>query len=503
MNPTLDFPRVAVEFDGRPLAGEDAGTLEEVRVHQELSLPAQCELFFVGPTTGGMAGTVAGLPLRVHVEGQPEPLFAGDITAVEYIYSPSGGLQVRVRAYDVLNRLRNRQPVRAHVQITALDLARELVKDLGISVEGSDPGPTLQRLIQHQQSDLQLLADVTRRCGLFFTLRGNQLQLLSLEGVGESVPLRLGESLLEARLELNETAICNGVSASAWDPWRVECHEGRASAPRPSRKANLEVSGAPVNGHGTRTLTSEIAQNEAQAASLAQADLDIRAARQFVLWGVAEGDVRLAPGTRVAIQGVAPPAAGEYVLTSVTHTVDRAKGFVSEVSSTPPKPQARTRAANMALAVVTRVDDPEHRGRVRVVLPAHGNVETEWMGVLATAAGKKGLVALPDAGDHVLVLFQGEDPGQGLVIGGLYGADVPADWGIDGGAVRRYTFMTPAGQKLRLDDTRKLVRIENSDGSYVELSPEKVRLHSQADLEIEAPGRALVLRGKTVDFQKA
>ena len=203
------------------------------------------------------------------------------------------------------------------------------------------------------------------------------------------------------------------------------------------------------------------------------------------------------------IQGVFPGMAGTYVLTSATHTVDRTKGFVSEISSAPPKSPDRARAASTALGVVTRVDDPEHRGRVRVSLPTHGNVETEWIGVLGTAAGKKGLVALPDVGDHVLLLFQGEDPGQGLVIGGLYGAEVPADWGIEGGSVQRYTFLTPAGQKLGLDDSRKLVRLENSNGSYVELSPEKVRLHSQADLEIEAPGRALVLRGKTVDFQKA
>jgi len=289
MNPTLDFPRVAVECDGHRLAEANAGALEEVRVHRELSHPSQCELAFMVPG-GGLAGMMqseVGSSLRVEIEGQPEPLFTGDITAVEYVHSPSGGLQVRVRGYDMLHRLRKRQPVRAHVQVTVLDLARELVKDLGISVESTEPGPMWQRLIQHQQSDLQLLADVARRCGLLFTLRGDQLHLVSLEGIGEVLPLRLGESLLEARLELNENTACAAVTASAWDPWRVECHEGRASAPRVGRKAKLGPALGLSNGNGPRTLTNGIAQNEVQAAALAQADLDVRTARGVTLWGVA------------------------------------------------------------------------------------------------------------------------------------------------------------------------------------------------------------------------
>jgi phage baseplate assembly protein gpV len=151
---------------------------------------------------------------------------------------------------------------------------------------------------------------------------------------------------------------------------------------------------------------------------------------------------------------------------------------------------------------VTRVDDPDRLGRVRVSLPTLGDIETEWMGVLATAAGKKGLVALPDVGDQVLVLFSAEDPAQGLVLGGLYGSNTPADWGIEDGSIQRYSFLTPGGQKVGLDDSRQLLRLENSEGSFVELSPDKVRIHSQTDLEIEAPGRSVVLRGKTVDFQR-
>ncbi|HEY6292465.1 MAG TPA: phage baseplate assembly protein V [Terriglobia bacterium] len=505
MSSTLAFPRTAVQLDGRALAEEDTGTLEAVRVQQWLSLPTQCELAFFNPEgpLADAAPTVVGSSLRVEVLGHADPLFVGEVTAVEYTHEPSAGLQVRIRGYDVLHRLRKRQPVRAHVQVTLEDLARELVSDLGLSVEAVEPGPVWHRLIQHRQSDLGLVREVAERCGLFLALRGNVLHVITLEGIGGPLPLKLGESLLEARIEVNGDSVCRSVLASGWDPWHIERHEGRASASRVGRAVKAEVLPSRVGGTGERILTNETAQDDPQADALAQAELDLRVAREVTLWGVAEGDPCLLPGARVDVEGLAGPLAGQYVLTSVVHTIDRRRGFVSEISSVPPKPGERSKALSAAPGIVTRVDDPDHRGRVRVSLPTLGNMETEWMGVLATAAGRKGLVALPDVGDHVLVLFNAEDPAQGLVVGGLYGANVPSDWGIEGGSVQRYTFLTPGGQKLGLDDSRKLLRLENSNGSYLELGPEKVMLHSQADLEIEAPGRSVVIRGTAVDFQKA
>ena len=75
------------------------------------------------------------------------------------------------------------------------------------------------------------------------------------------------------------------------------------------------------------------------------------------------------------------------------------------------------------------------------------------------------------------------------------------DWGVEGSEVQRYTLRTPGGQRVRLDDTKQTLRVENSDGSYIEMSPEKVMLHAQRDMDIEAPGRTLTIRAKKVDFQ--
>jgi phage baseplate assembly protein gpV len=79
-------------------------------------------------------------------------------------------------------------------------------------------------------------------------------------------------------------------------------------------------------------------------------------------------------------------------------------------------------------------------GRVRVVLPNYGEVETGWLSVLVPGAGpNKGLIAPPDVNDQVLVLLLNADPDQSILLGGLYGADGSPDAGVEDGKVNRYT----------------------------------------------------------------
>jgi hypothetical protein len=46
------------------------------------------------------------------------------------------------------------------------------------------------------------------------------------------------------------------------------------------------------------------------------------------------------------------------------------------------------------------------------------------------------------------------------------------------------------------------IRLENGKGSYVELSADKVRVHAAVDLELEAPGQAVLIRGQSIDFER-
>ena len=523
MSSVITIPKIVVETDGGLLPTDDARALGEVRVHQCLSLPTVCELTFYepnGPLVGG-AALLPGASLRITVEDFREPLFVGQVTAVDHEYGPSRERLVHVRAYDVLHRLQKRQPVGAHVQLNLNELAQTMVADLGLTVEAVNPGPLRQNLVQYNQSDLALMTDVAERCGLYFTLRDPVLHFITLEGFGTAVSLSLGTTLLEARIEVNTDAACTAVETTGWDPHRVEPHSGRADRARVGRQVAVHVPPDRVGSTGQRTIVDELVQDDYQAEAIAQAELDHRVAREVVLWGVAEGDTRLQPGTPVEISGVSESLAGRYVLTAVRHVINHSKGFISEMDTAPPKLRRRSRATITTWGVVSQVDDPDNMGRVRVVLPNYGGVETGWLQVVVPGAGpNKGIIALPDVNDQVLVLLINEDPDQAVVLGGLYGVNGPPDSGVEDGAVRRYTMTTPGGQRVRLDDEQETIHVENSNGDFIQLSPEGVRIgdhegsiieftpgkcliHAKADLTIEAPGKKVTISGQAINFERA
>src|SRR5215471_2088279 len=490
------LPSFSVELDGELLSDADLLSVEEIVVAQKLNAPTVCEISFVH-SSRDLTG--CGKSLRILVGAQKSLLFSGDVTAIEYEYDP-GGRKIRIRAYDRLARLRKQFPIKVHVQVGLKDLANEMMRSLGITVEGSADTPLWQRFIQYRQSNLDCLLDLADRAGLLLTLRDDALHLLTLEGDGSSKSLKLGEDLLEASVVINKNDVCDSAAVQGWDPSHVSKNEGSASSPRVVKRSEPSEGGSECQ----QILVHEPTPDPAHASAIAQAELDFRAASEIALTGLAEGDLDLRPGSGIFVEGGIGGLNGDFVLTEVTHTFDRERGFMSEISTAVPPRRPRVSGFITVPGTVTRIDDPEKLGRITVALPACNGLETDWMCVVSPKAKKKKkCMTLPDVGDTVLASCSAENPAYGVVLGPVYGADGMPDAGIEAGAVARYTLCTPNGQKVRLDDSRKTMRLENSEGSYVELTPDRVTVHAATDMTLEAPGRSILIQANAIDFQRA
>jgi uncharacterized protein involved in type VI secretion and phage assembly len=507
MTAVHDLPRLRVTLGGAVLDTSQAGALHRLRVVQALSAPAQCELVFQAPDERlAKDGLAPGTAIRIEVEGCATALFSGEVTAVEHVYTAARWLEVRIRAYDPLHRLQKRQTARALTDVDAAAVAREVLADAGIvaSVAAGGTAVVWPSLLQHDQTDFELLHEVCERTGLYFVLRGGTLHLLTLEGVsgGETPELTLGADLLEVTFELNAAPGCRRVVARGWDPGRALPLEARADVPRSGRVATARVALADVGATHDRLVGGVTGAGESHAQLIAQAELDRSVASELTLRGTAEGDPALRPGTAIKVAGVADRLAGTYILTEVIHTIDPETGYLAALSSGPPPPLVRPGGMGIALGKVSTVDDPDGLGRVRVRLPAFGGIETGWIQVLGLGAGaKKGLCVLPDTDDQVLVSLLRGDLGQAIVLGGLYG-DANPDPGVEGGNVRRFSLQTAGGQRLFFDDKRRTLRISDAAGSHFEIGPDGVSLHSKVPLTIEAPGTSLVFRASTIDFER-
>jgi phage baseplate assembly protein gpV/phage protein D len=489
-----------IRVDGQPLPEDLSRRLASVRVAGRLSQPSQCELAFA--TWSGAAAEYDRIPLgagvSVRMTGDSVPLFDGEVTCVELVHAPDGAAVTRIRAYDKLHRLRKRQQLRVFESMTAQALARELVGDLSLDVDAEESGPDCERIVQDRQNDLELLVEVANRAGLYPIVDGDTLRLVTLNGYGDPVDLVLGESLLEARIEANLDLVGSRVTALGWHPQRAEVIEQGVSNPRSGRRIDLEPSPADIGGGGEFYVVDQPGRSDDELAALAQADLDSRAGRAVTVSGVANGDAALRAGCRVELGSFAPPVRGTYVVCEVVHTVD-ATGYLSTFSTEPPRVRPKPPGASVTLGRVTAVDG---NGRVRVSLPAHGDLDAGWLAVLCPGAGSgKGLVALPDVDDLVLVLLPHGVPVAGIVLGSLYGTVEPPDSaGVTDGAVKRWSLRTAEGQSIVVDNTDRKIRVENDAGSFVELGPNLMRLHAATDLVVEAPGRAMTIKAKSVDF---
>jgi hypothetical protein len=277
ITPAAAITSVELTVAGDVLTGDALAALGAVRIAQRLSCPAQCELRIVGAHHA--PAFPIGDPLVVRFATDEEAAFDGEVTAISHVFSADGLPEIRVRAYDRLHRLRKRQSVRAFLDTDVVSLAGELVADLGLSVDADADVPPWPQLVQHRQSDLELLDEVAQRAGLWFVLRDDHLQLLTLAGVDDPIPLGYGRELIEVAVEQNSDPACRSVTALGWEAGEAVAVRGEGTTADVAFSPADATDPARWDAPGTRVLAQAAGASADALRALARAELDVRAAR--------------------------------------------------------------------------------------------------------------------------------------------------------------------------------------------------------------------------------
>jgi uncharacterized protein involved in type VI secretion and phage assembly len=147
--------------------------------------------------------------------------------------------------------------------------------------------------------------------------------------------------------------------------------------------------------------------------------------------------------------------------------------------------------------------DPEGLGRVKLELAwlADG-FETDWARVATPMAGSaRGLYALPEVGDEVLVGFEHGRPGSPYVLGALWnGKDRPPDSNGDGRNDRR-SLTSRSGHVIRLTDADGEERVEILDRTgrnsvVLDTAANTVTISADLDVVVRAARGRLTLSGE-------
>ena len=157
--------------------------------------------------------------------------------------------------------------------------------------------------------------------------------------------------------------------------------------------------------------------------------------------------------------------------------------------------------------------DPDGLGRVKVTLPWAPDPGAEryeaWARIATLMAGNdRGAWFIPDAGDEVLVAFEGGDPRRPYVLGGLWnGQDKPPE-SMDGAGKNfkkvlrsrngvkvtlddkdgkeTLTLETPGGQIVKLSDGPGVVEMSDSNGNSIKLQSSGITIQAAAKVTLTA-----------------
>lgn len=470
------------------------------RLAQSLSQPSSCELQFSDPVLAELTDLCIGA--RVMLDGGDNAiLFDGEISMVRREKGVAGAGRLVVCASDKLERLRRRQATAAHPAALLSETVSSIAGEIGLAVESYGADCQLPLKIQWGASDLDWLTNICAAYGHYLYLDGDVLKMMSLEGDGASVELDIDEDVFNVAIDADAVGLRTEATAYGWNPLTGDAVNGTAM------DFSLDVArvwrGAPAEiKEVARDLTGGAsALGENAVSAFVSADLDRAAKRAHRISAEVEGDTRLRPGVRVLLKDRRDEFADEFVLTQAVHSYAAESGYVCEISSAPPPDPTKIVGPAISLGVISDTDDPQNAGRVRVALTAFNELQSDWLFVCSLGAGAgKGFIVQPEVGDQVLVAFAGNNPAQGVVLGGIFGAHHPHDGDVGSSRPRPISLRTADGQLLRLDDHAGAARLQ-SRGGELSLDPAGVVLRADADLRIEAPGRRITITADKIDFK--
>lgn len=525
-------PRLVI--DGRPLDPALQANLARVEVDERRGLPTMVTVVLrdAGRDVLDKAGVAIGTPLEVQAgplgESATEVIAQVEVVTLEATYSDRAST-VTVRAYDASHRLHRFRRTRSWTDVTDGDVVRRVAEDAGLQVGTvDDPGVVHIHLAQLDQTDWDFLAARARDAGRVLRVAGARLELVPPEQAGAAPePGRLssqraGQLVLGSTVESLHARV-----TSAELPARVEVRgwatdtKAPVVASAPVTATGIDIGAVPADlaratGSAVLMVADRAMGDQGEADATATALAEVAGATFAGARAVCVGDPRLRVGSAVSIGLAGALFSGRWTVTSARHTFD-AGGYRTTVdlgTSPEPGPGRRERAGRASLegpvpAVVTDVADASGHARVRVGLPwLSEEYVSDWVRVVLPGAGAgRGLLALPEVDDEVLLAFEQGDVRRPYVLGGIYnGADAPpldaGDVDDTAGEVRLRGWVSRLGHQVVLDDGTAepgIRLVTGKAGVRIALDDATGALTVQAEGDIEVSCDAAVsVRGRTV-----
>jgi len=460
-----------IKFNGTPLAAPWMDALIEARIELEFQVPGRCTLRFVDPGYVLLASNKAklGTPIMVTaVDGGQ--LIQAEVTGIGAEQREGAHPELVVVAHDKSHRLGRATAVTTYLQMQYSDVVQKVASSCGLSVQADSTQLKVDYLLQ-VDSDLGLITELARRAGFDWWVDSGTLKFKK-PTASPVVKVKLHEDLRSFSVRATGHRP-DKFTVDGWDRQQqaqVTSTATTTSAPVKAVSPVATLVATPSSAFGEAiVLTAGIsAATQAEADQLSKALAQRAAACAVTARGVADGTSKIKLGVVIDVDD-AGPLSGKYPVTKVEHIYGSGIAFVTRFVAGDRRPTSlvdilsgakstatpATQHAGLVVGEVTNINDPLKLGRVKVRFPGLSSTdESAWARLLAVGGGKsRGNVFIPEVHDEVLVGFEGGDPRQPVVIGGLYGdkSSIP-EWTVAGGKVESRAMTSRLGHVVELKD---------------------------------------------------
>ena len=170
---------------------------------------------------------------------------------------------------------------------------------------------------------------------------------------------------------------------------------------------------------------------------------------------------------------------GQYIITEITHKANDIGEYSNSFKALPafikklPEPQIAFPQAQTQQAIVIDNADPKKQGRIRVKMlwQQAKNLRSPWIRVMTPDAGSsnevsknRGMVFIPEVGDHVMLGFRYNDPNRPFVIGSIFNGTTGTG-GKEKNNIK--SLSSKSGNIIKLDDSKGSVYISDKGTSNI------------------------------------
>ena len=202
---------------------------------------------------------------------------------------------------------------------------------------------------------------------------------------------------------------------------------------------------------------------------------------------------------------------GTYIITEITHKATDIGEYENSFKALPafikklPEPQITFPQAQMQQAVVVDNADPKGNGRIRVQLlwQQTKNLRTPWLRVMTPDAGSsgevatnRGMVFIPEVGDHVMLGFRYNDPNRPFVIGSLFNGTIGAGGSSNNNIKSIYT---KTGSTITFDEGQSSILVKDPSGNTWFMDGKgNINVTAPKDITISAGANVSISAGQNI-----